>query len=332
MTLSQELGASGRKSKVRTPELAVVVSTYRRPDGLRDLLDALAKQTFPRDRWEVIVVENGSGSVVAEEVDAVAAASPLDVRVLRIETNNGPAAARNLGWRSTASPFIAFTDDDCEPQPQWLEFGHAALVGATNAGIVQGRTIRPAAADVYPYSCFTVVREVLAPSPWFEGCNLFFRREAIEAGGGFDENFGFFGEETSLGWKVVEAGWQRGWAGDAVVEHPLVERPWRWHMRFHYLERNIVKLAARHPQMRATFWRPWAVKRENALFALAVVGGAAATRRRRLGLLTFPYLLWLYPPWRRPMGLQAGAHQISAHAVSFAGKMAVGIKERTLIL
>jgi GT2 family glycosyltransferase len=315
-----------------TGDITVVVSTYRRPEGLRRLLDALAKQTMPHDQFDVVVVENGSGAQVVAEVEAVAAASPLLVRVLRIETNRGPAGARNLGWRSTTTPYVAFTDDDCEPHPDWLAAGSAALDASERVGIVQGRTVRSTAAGDYHYTCFTVVREVLQPSPWFEGCNLFFRREAIEAAGGFDEGFGFFGEETSLGWSVVEAGWQRAWAEDAVVEHPLVERSWRWHLQFHYLERNIVRLAVRHPQIRTMFWRPWAVKRENALFALAAAGLVTASRQRSAVALTVPYLVWLFPPGHRPMGPQAAAQQISAHAAALAGKLAVGLKERTIVL
>lgn len=312
------------------PDIGVVVSTYNRPEHVRRLLEALGNQTLPTGTWECVIVDNGSQPECSEAIQALAAESPLRPQVLRVDVNRGPAIARNLGWRSATAPFLAFTDDDCEPRPEWLEEGLASLHGSPALGVVQGRTVRSTRDADYRYNPLTVVREVAAPSPWFEGCNLFFRRTALEDAGGFDESFGFFGEETSLGWSVVEAGWTRGWADSAVVEHELTDRDFRWHMRFHYLERNIVRLARVHPEMRTMFWRPWAVKREGAFFALAVVGVLLSPKSRWALLLTLPYLRWLPPPW--DIGVWGDVHQISAHTVSLVGKLAVGLRERTLVL
>jgi GT2 family glycosyltransferase len=314
------------------PEIAVVVSTYRRPESLRLLVEALAAQTLDWARWEAMIVDNGSNPPLAAEVAAIVAEAPFNARLLRIEDNHGPAAARNLGWRSSSAPLVAFTDDDCQPQPGWLEAGLATMAASPTVGVAQGRTVRAGGNEHYPYTPFTVIREVSRPSPWFEGCNLFLRRDALEAAGGFDESFGFFGEETSLGWTLVGAGWGRGWVHDAVVEHEVVERPWMWHVRFHQLEGNIVHLAGRYPAMRAMFWRPWAVKKENALFALAAVGLIGATRRRSALLLTVPYLRWLPAPWHPDVGWKGLAHQASLHAVSLASKMAANAKEGTFLL
>jgi GT2 family glycosyltransferase len=314
------------------PVLAVVVPTYRRPEGLARLLEALARQTLPPERWELVVVDDAGGPETAAVLDRLVAGSPLTARVVHLVTNEGPAAARNAGWRSTTAPLVAFTDDDCVPRPDWLASGLKALEAAAEIGVVQGRTVRPAGSDGYPYTCFTVVREVLAPSPWFEGCNLFFRRPALEAAGGFDETIGWFGEETALGWSVIEAGWQRGWADNATVEHDLSERPWRWHLRNHYLEGNIVRIAARHPGIRSMFWRPWAIKRENALFTLALLGLLMASRRRIGLLLTIPYLRGLPRPWHGRGAAIGMAHQASVHAASLAGKAVAAVEQRSLLL
>jgi MYXO-CTERM domain-containing protein len=80
------------------------------------------------------------------------------------------------------------------------------------------------------------------------------------------------------------------------------------------------------------FWRPWAIKRENALFALAVVGLLFGIRRRVALLLAVPYLRWLPPPWRGWQGLRAAAFQASAHAAALAGKAVVGARERAILL
>jgi GT2 family glycosyltransferase len=314
------------------PDVAVVVPTYQRPENLRRLLAALAAQTVQEQQWELVIVDDGSDQTNAQTIDELAAHSSLPVRVLHTPTNAGPARARNLGWRSTSAPIVAFTDDDCVPRPDWLAAGLSVLQQSERIGVVQGQTLRPVNTDGYPYSPFTVIREVKTPSPWFEGCNLFFRREALDAGGGFDENVGWFCEETELGWRILERGWDRAWADDAVVEHDLTERPWLWHLRNHFLEGNIVRIAARHPSIRSMFWRPWAVKRENALFALALLGLLIGTRRRAGLLLALPYARMFPRPWDRDADIIAITHQVSVHAASLAGKAIAGLGERTLLL
>ena len=78
------------------------------------------------------------------------------------------------------------------------------------------------------------------------------------------------------------------------------------------------------------FWRPWAVKRENALFAGAVAGLVAAVRFKPAALAAAPYLVWLAPG--RKVGAQGAALQVSAHAASLLGKAVTGLRERTFLL
>lgn len=314
-----------------TPELAVVVPTHNRVDSLHSLLDGLASQTLPHGRWEAVIVDDGSAEDAATAIRQLVSDAPFPARVLRLDPGRGPAVARNAGWRSTTAPIVAFIDDDCVPHAEWLESGLAAFTDP-DVGVAQGRTVRPTDSAGYRYTPFTVVREVLAPGPWFEACNIFFRRPALEQAGGFDESFGRFpcGEDTNLGWSVVGAGWDRSWSDDAVVEHELGERPWAWHLRFHWLEGNTVYLASRYPEIRTAFWRSWAIKRENALFALAVGGLLASLRYRPAALAAVPYVAWLGPG--RKVGAVGAALQVSAHAASFAGKLEAGIRHRTLVL
>lgn len=313
----------------------MVVPTFRRPAGLRRLVTALDGQSLDRGSWELIVVDDGSGPGWSDQIDAIVAASKGPARVVHAPSNRGPAVARNLGWRDTDADVVAFTDDDCWPEESWLESGLAAIEADTTVGIVQGPTIRPPGSDSYPYSYLTVVREVLEPSPWFEGCNLFLRRTALDATGGFDESLVVHGEETALGWSALHDGWERAWAAQAVIFHEVVDRPWRWHLKTHFLERHLVLIAGRYPEIRGSFWRPWAVKRENALFGLAVIGIAASRPRasyRSLAALALPYVLWLMPPWRRPPRPVAAIHQVSVHAASLAGKITAWIPARTFLL
>lgn len=318
------------------PEISVVVPTRDRPDGLRRLVRALEAQTLDRTRWSLTIVDDCSGDPTKVAIEELTRSSQLRIFTQRTDRSEGPARARNLGWRNTSGPYLAFTDDDCVPHPDWLRAGLAALERSHGVGVVQGRTVRPPQSDCYPYRCTTVVREVLEPSPWFESCNIFFRRAAVEEAGGFEENVGRFGgwfaEDTSLGWSIVDAGWDRAWADDAVVEHELSERPWRWHIEKHYLEGHLVRVAATHPAIRSMFWQPWAVKRENALFALAVAGLIIGTKWRPALLLGVPYARWAPRPWPTVESLQGFTHQVACHTASLAGKIVASTKYHEFLL
>ena len=99
------------------PLVTVVIPTYGRPRQLKACLAALAEQTLA-EPWEVVVVDDGS----PQTLDSVGPAwsGRLDLRVIR-QDNAGPAAARNRGVQEARGTFIAFTDDDCLPEPQWLD-------------------------------------------------------------------------------------------------------------------------------------------------------------------------------------------------------------------
>src|SRR3954451_19061576 len=104
-------------------EISVVVATHNRATRLRALLDALASQTLPAEKFEVVVVDDGSRDDTPAVLARAAAAidgGPRTV-VLTQPVAGGPAAARNRGWRAASAPLVAFTDDDCRPTATWLE-------------------------------------------------------------------------------------------------------------------------------------------------------------------------------------------------------------------
>jgi GT2 family glycosyltransferase len=315
--------------------LAVVVPTHRRPERLARLVAALEAQTLSKDRWSAVIVDDASGDATGAVLEQLAASAGFELRGLRTPAQGGPATARNLGWRSVEADCFAFTDDDCVPSPRWLEAGLAAMLADPAIGILQGPTERAPRHPPRPDGCLTVVREVGAPSPWFEGCNLFVRRDALLDSGGFDEGIGWMGEETAMAWSVLDRGWRRGWAPGAVVVHDVEERPLAWHLRNHYLEGHAVRIAARHPAVRAEWWRPWAIEPRGAAFGAAVVGALAATRDRRALVLALPYLADLFPPGAgvpgRAQAAMAG-YRVASDVASLAGKLREGIRFRTLVL
>jgi glycosyltransferase involved in cell wall biosynthesis len=248
-------------SPVPAPLVAVVVATHDRPQRLERLLDSLRRQTLGTERFEVIVVDDGSAAATPELLARWRSGRGLRLRAIRFERPRGPAAARNAGWRAARAPLVAFTDDDCVADPGWLAAGWRASRSSPGA-IVQGRTIPdPRDGDGGLWSR-TVRVQTLGPR--FETCNIFYPRELLERLGGFDERFGErpAAEDTDLAWRAIERGARAEFAPGAVVLHAveraskveLLRTATRW--------QAAVRLFAEHPQTRTIlyrglFWNVW---------------------------------------------------------------------------
>ena len=200
------------------PEVSVVVATYERADRLERLLAGLRAQTLAADRFEVIVVDDGSRDRTPEVLKAEAGSGELSLRVIRQDSNSGRATAREHGWRAAQSDLVAFVDDDCVPTHGWLEAGLEASRSAPGA-IVQGRT-EPDPSELDRLGPFSRTITVTALDPAFQTCNIFYPRPLLEQVGGFDVAlFGRVhgGEDSDLAWRAIEGG-----AGATYDERPLV--------------------------------------------------------------------------------------------------------------
>ena len=103
------------------PYFSVIVPHLNQPEYLDICLSTLEAQTFAREAFEVIVVDNGSRQLP----EAVIARHP-GVRLLQ-EKEPGPGKARNTGVRAAQGEVFAFIDADCRADPKWLEAAAAAI-------------------------------------------------------------------------------------------------------------------------------------------------------------------------------------------------------------
>lgn len=103
--------------------ISVIVLTCNRAPMLRDCLEALAAQKQPVH--EIVVADTGSTDETPEVLDAfgrkVAESGAIRMRILKTEASRGWAGVRNEAARQASGDWIAFTDDDCEPAPDWSE-------------------------------------------------------------------------------------------------------------------------------------------------------------------------------------------------------------------
>lgn len=207
------------------PIISVIVPTYNRPYALTACLRALAAQTLSRGGFEVIVSDDGSTPpVAAAQADLLATVGrAVPLRVVR-QANAGPAAARNLGAAVARGRYLAFTDDDCEPAPDWLERLMARY--ATSPDLLLGGATRNGL-PTNPYAAATQIimdfafteRQRHADAPLFPTNNLSLPAAGFRAIHGFSGDFPDAGEDYDLCYRWLESGRRAGHAPDAVITH-----------------------------------------------------------------------------------------------------------------
>ena len=172
----------------------VVIPTFRRPEALASCLKSLEKQTM----------------------------APASIEVIDdSETDYGPGVSRNIGWKRGSGRYVAFIDDDCLAEQDWIESLEKMFseneIGGIEGGITttdeNGEKI-----DFNPPNRFRWNR--------FKTANLAVRRDVLEEIGGFDERYHMHREDTDLAWRVIDAGFKMAWVPQCRVHHP---EPLGWH-------------------------------------------------------------------------------------------------------
>jgi glycosyltransferase involved in cell wall biosynthesis len=326
---------------VTAPEVSVVCSTYNRATRVPALVAALEAQTLAPSRFEVVIVDNGSADDTSEVLAKLASNSPLDIRVERLPVNRGAGGGRNAGWRAAQGRVVAFTDDDCAPQPRWLEEG-LARIAATGAGIVVGRT-QPNPAQKQNDGPFSRTARVSEESGtrYMPTCNVFYLRADLATVDGFDENFATKGgEDTDLGWRVLDLGRDVAWAEDALVLHDIGVGGFRSAVREAAYWYDIPRVTAKHPvRARPILWHRLFCKQTHELVLLGVAGGVAAVALRNpIPLLaSIPWLRYRYRnhpivKGGRKTRISYLPHAFVIDAVEVAAMIRGSVRNRTFVL
>jgi GT2 family glycosyltransferase len=224
-----------RSSSPVQPVFSIVVPTRNRPHELRACLAALARLDYPSERLEVIVVDDGGDHTIA--LDPLGG---LPVTLCR-QAHGGPARARNTGAEAAGGTFLAFTDDDCEPDPGWLRAaegvlgsGAAAAAGRSMNGLDGGRLATTSQLLVdYLHRHYNADPD---DARFATSNNFVVDREVFRAVGGFDEAFTrAAGEDRELVHRLRAHGHRIVYAPDAVVQHRhRLDPPGFWQQHFDY--------------------------------------------------------------------------------------------------
>ena len=261
---------------------------------LRWLLNALEEQTLAAERFEVIVVHDYLGAD-AEMLDDHPLSDAGRLRTLAIEPGTGsPARQRNLGWREARSPIVAFVDDDCRPEPAWLE---QLLAGAAEhpGAIVQGSTQPDPYEIEVRASPHVRSLSVMPPYDYAPTCNIAYPRAVLERVDGFDEaafpaHSG--GEDTDLAMRARASGAHLVAAPEARVYHSVEAYSLAGAVKLNLKWRHLVFVLKRYPELRRLctnrlFWR-----RTHRDVVLLLLGAALGSRWRPFLLLAGPWVYW----------------------------------------
>jgi len=227
------------------PRFSVIVCTRDGAERIGACLRAIAAQRGAD--FETIVVDDGS---VDDTAARVARGFPA-VRLLRREPG-GLSAARNAGAEAARGEILAFTDDDCEPDAEWL----AELARGFAAGwdAVGGPNLPPpprSLAEAAVAACPGAPSHVMLDDREAEhvpGCNLALRREAYFAAGGFDPQFRTAGDDVDFCWRLRDAGLRVGFAPNAFVWHRRRATPLAYLRQQAGYGRAEALLMAKHPR------------------------------------------------------------------------------------
>ncbi len=197
------------------PRVTVIVCTLNGSCTIRDCCEGLQKLEYPD--FEVIVVDDGSTDSTA------AIAEGYGFRVVRTE-NRGLSSARNTGLAAATGEIVAYLDDDAYPDPHWLGYLAETFARTDHVG-VGGPNLTPAE-DGPVARCVarspgnpTHVLLTDEEAEHLPGCNMAFRRSALEAIGGFDPRFRAAGDDVDVCWRLRERGWTLGFSPAATVWH-----------------------------------------------------------------------------------------------------------------
>ena len=202
------------------PFVSVIVPVWNSPDMIAKCLIALSAQTYPSDRFEVLVVDNASTDSTAEVVRR------FPVATLLFEPAPGSYHARNRGLKIARGEYIAFTDADCRPHENWLANGVVALTTDPSIAMVGGAIDlvidhdgAPSLVELYEMAQAFPQKVFVEQQSYAATANMFTRRSTIDRIGPFNAALKS-GGDWEFGRRVGAAGLRLVYAPEALVQHP----------------------------------------------------------------------------------------------------------------
>lgn len=205
------------------PKVSVIIPVKNGAAHIQELLDSIMQVDYVKEKLEIIVVDGKSAD------DTVKVVSQYPVELLT-EERPGLNGARNTGIKHSSGEIIAFTDFDCIIPKNWIEKivenlqnQDVGCVGGNVQGYYEDFLSHYADASVMPVMRRFKKREVLdsvkPPMRYPAGCNMAFKREAIEKAGAFDESIRYGFDEDELVERICRKGYKMVLDPNVLIMH-----------------------------------------------------------------------------------------------------------------
>lgn len=203
-------------------DISVIIPTYNRKLKLKSCLDSLFAQSYSRDAFEIIVIDDGSVDGTKDMLCMLAKINP-NLRYF-VQSQSGPAAARNLGIKHAQSEIVGFTDSDCVLDKDWvkgmvqshsLEKHIAAIGGHTG---VDENNIKAQVSQFLSDGAIEIQISGKSETIFFPTCNVSFKRDYLVSG--FNESFPLpAGEDLDFFWRLFKKGSRFNYRKEIKVFH-----------------------------------------------------------------------------------------------------------------
>lgn len=201
--------------KQNWPKVSVVICAYNAASTLADCLSSLQRLRYPN--YEVIVINDGSRDATPE----IARRYPF--QLINVP-NGGLSAARNLGLQAASGEIVAYTDSDVRVDEDWLSFlvqpflsSEVVGVGGPNIVPMDDDWVAQCVAHSPGGPTHVLLNDTIAEH--IPGCNMAFRKAALEAIGGFDPTYTKAGDDVDICWRLQAHGGQLAFSPSALVWH-----------------------------------------------------------------------------------------------------------------
>ena len=209
-------------------EISVIIPTHNNRRVLERAIEALLDQTFPRDQYEIVIVDDGSTDGTAEMIDRHRGS--VEIHYVA-QPQSGRAAARNAGVRAARGRVLVFLDSDFWATPPLLAEHHKHYPPDTRGIGIQGASRTHPESLLTPFMRAREVLVELSPGPpgrlslfRVSTRNLSLLRADVAAAGGFDETFGGYGwEDIELAWRLRARGVRFSYEPGATGDHYQVQ-------------------------------------------------------------------------------------------------------------
>jgi cellulose synthase/poly-beta-1,6-N-acetylglucosamine synthase-like glycosyltransferase len=212
--------------KLFTPGVTVIIPIYNGEADLPELIECLEEQTYDPNLIEYLLIDNNSRDRTAEMLAFAtkqAAAKNINLNHLSEPNIQSSYAARNFGIRQAKHDFLAFTDADCRPQPNWIEQLIKPFINS-QVGIVVGEIVAligKSLLEQYAERHHLMSQQFLLKhsfGAYGQTANLAIKKQAFIDAGLFRPHL-TTGGDADICWRIQQAGWQLESAPEAIIKH-----------------------------------------------------------------------------------------------------------------